>query len=164
MRTLARFLERVGQIMSVVAIAVVAALAFPIFYDALARKAGIPTTWVFEASQYALITGVFLANAYALKHGNHFRVQLLFSVFPRLRRAFDDLALAVTLAFGAIIALGGGMLVHYSYVNGIRSASIFDIPLYIPQTMIPLGGLALVLQAAALLILRESASELTEFE
>lgn len=164
MRIFAHSLVRLCQIVSAIAIAVVAALTFPIFYDALARKAGYPTTWVFDVSQYALIAAVFLANAHALKNGNHFRVQVLLSVFPRLRRALDDLALTVTLAFGAIIAVGGGMLVHYSFVNGIRSASIFDIPLYIPQAMIPLGGLALALQATAMLILRESPAELTEFE
>jgi TRAP-type C4-dicarboxylate transport system permease small subunit len=150
--------------MSVAAIAIVAALAFPIFYDALARKAGAPTTWVFEVSQYALIAGAFLANAYALKRGNHFRVQLLQTALPGARRALDDLSLVVTMLFGAIIAFGGGMLAHYSYVNGVRSASILDIPLYIPQAMIPLGGAVLMLQAAALLLLRESPSEHTDFE
>lgn len=164
MRTLARWMERIGQVMSVAAIAIIAALAFPIFYDALARKAGVPTTWVFEVSQYALIAGAFLANAYALKHGNHFRVQVLTSALPRLRRVFDDMSLLVTLVFGAILAYGGGMLVQYSYANGVRSASILDIPSYIPQAMIPLGGVALVLQAAAMLLLRESPSELTDFE
>ena len=164
MRSFARFLERVGQVMSVVAVTIVGVLAFPIFYDALARKAGAPTTWVFEMSQYALIAGAFLANAYALKHGNHFRVQLLHSALPRLRRALDDLSLAVTLLFGVIIAYGGGVLAHYSYVNGVRSASILDIPLYVPQAMIPLGGVLLVLQAGALLLLRESPSEHTDLE
>ncbi len=164
MRNFARLLERIGQLMSVVAIAIVAVLAFPIFYDALARKAGVPTTWVFEISQYALITAVFLANAYALKRGNHFRVGILKSAFPQLHRAFDDLSLLVTLLFGLIIMYGGGMLTHYSYANGVRSASILDIPLYVPQAMIPLGGLALVLQAVALLLLRESPSELADFE
>jgi TRAP-type C4-dicarboxylate transport system permease small subunit len=164
MRTFARFLEHIGQVISVAAVAIVAVLAFPIFYDALARKAGAPTTWVFEMSQYALIAGGFLANAYALKYGNHFRVQVLHSALPRLRRALDDLSLGVTLLFGVIIAYGGGMLVHYSYVNGVRSASILDIPLYVPQAMIPLGGVVLALQAGALLLLRESPSEHTDLE
>ncbi len=164
MRALASYLERIASIMSVAAIGVVALLAFPIFYDALARKAGHPTTWVFETTQYALIAGAFLANAYALRHGNHFRVQVAFGMFPRLRRAFDDLALASALAFGAIVAFAGGMLVHYSYANDIRSATIFSVPLYLPQLMIPLGGTSLALQAAAMLILRASPSEQTEFD
>lgn len=103
MHGLARRLERIGQAMSVAAVAVIAVLAFPIFYDTLARKAGAPTTWVFEVSQYALIAGSFLANAFALRQGNHFRVQLMFSLFPRWKRLLDDLALAATLAFGLVI-------------------------------------------------------------
>lgn len=164
MRGFARWLQRIGAAMSSVAIVVIALLTFPIFYDALARKAGAPTTWVFEVSQYALITGVFLANAYALRHGNHFRVQILPSLFPQWRRAFDDLALLVTLGFGAIVVWGGWIMVEYSYVNGIRSGTLFDIALWIPQAVVPLGGAALVMQAAAMLILRESPSESTEFE
>ena len=73
MRRLARWWERLGQAMG--AAAMTAGLAFPIFYDVLARKARAPTTWVFELSQYALITGSFLANAFALKQGNHFHLQ-----------------------------------------------------------------------------------------
>ena len=164
MRGLALSMQRIGDVMSVVAIAVIAVLTFPIFYDAIARKAGAPTTWVFEVSQYALITGVFLANAYALKHGNHFRVQILPAMFPRLRRAFDDLSLAVTLLFGGVIAVGGGIMVQYSYENAIRSGTLFDIQVWIPQSVVALGGIALVLQASAMLILRESPSETTEFQ
>jgi len=163
MQTFARLLERLGQAMGFAAVVVVAVLAFPIFYDAMARKAGAPTIWVFEVSQYALITGVFLANAYALKHGNHFRVELLTGMLPRQRRHFDDLALAVTGAFGVIVTAGGAMLAHYSYVNDIHSASLLNIPMFIPQSTVPLGGLALTLQAAAMLILRESPSEATHF-
>lgn len=164
MRGFARWMQRIGEVMSSVAIVVIAMLTFPIFYDALARKAGAPTTWVFEVSQYALITGVFLANAYALKHGNHFRVQILPSMFPQWRRAFDDLSLVVTLVFGGIVVWGGGIMVRYSFENAIRSGTLFDIPLWIPQAVVPLGGFALVMQAAAMLILRESPSESTEYE
>lgn len=164
MRELARVLEGIGRGLSVAATAVTILLAFPIFYDALARKAGAPTTWVFDVSQYALITAAFLANAYALRRGNHFRVQILLSLWPRARRALDDLALLVTLAFGAVIVIAGWKLMYYSYENGIRSATIFDIPLFLPQLMIPLGGLALMLQALAMLILRESPAESVEFE
>ena len=163
MLAVARWLERLGQALGLAAIAVIALLAFPIFYDALARKVGVPTVWVFEVSQYALIAGMFLANAYALRHGNHFRVELLLTLLPRHGRRLDDQALGVTLVFGAIVAIGGGILVHYSYTNGIRSASLLNTPLYLPQSTIPLGGLALVLQAAAMLIRRESPSTAAHF-
>ncbi|TXF10968.1 TRAP transporter small permease subunit [Pelomicrobium methylotrophicum] len=164
MHALAYKIKRICKLLNGIAVLVTALLAFPIFYDALARKAGAPTTWVFEMSQYALITGSFLANASALKQGNHFRVQLMFSLFPRWKRLLDDLALAATLAFGLVVLVAGGMLTHYSFVNGIRSASIFSVPLYLPQMMVPLGGLALVLQALAMLVLRQVPAEDMEFE
>ncbi|HEX5476395.1 MAG TPA: TRAP transporter small permease [Burkholderiales bacterium] len=164
MRSIARGVQRAAALLSAVAVAIVALLPFPLFYDALARKAGAPTVWVFDVTLYALIAGAFLANAYALKHGNHFRVHILLELFPRWRRAFDDLALASVALFGFAIAYGGGLLVHYSYVNAIRSASLFDVALYLPQAVVPLGGLALALQALAMIVLREAPSELSDFE
>lgn len=163
MRHFARWLERAASLLTVVSIAAIALLAFPLFYDAIARKFGAPTIWVFDVSQYALIAGAFLANAYALARGNHFRVQILFGVFPRLRRALDDIALASVLAFGIVIAYGGGLLVHYSFANDIHSASLFDVALYIPQAAVPLGGLALAAQALAMLILRATPAESSDF-
>jgi C4-dicarboxylate transporter DctQ subunit len=164
MRIIAHRLKAISQGISYIAIAVVAILAFPIFYDALARKAGYPTIWVFEVSQYSLIAAAFLPNAVTLANGNHFRVQILVSAFPTIKHAFDRLALVSTLIFGVVIAVGGGVLVHYSFVNSVNSASLLDVPLYLPQLFILLGGVTLVLQSAAMLILRESPSENTEFE
>ncbi len=163
MQALARGMQAIGQALGVIAVAVIALLSFPIFYDALARKVGVPTTWVFEVSQYALICGAFLANAYALRHGNHFRVQILLTLFPRRRQFLDDLSLAGTLLFAVVIAVCGAMTAFDSWSYGVRSASIFNVPLYLPQAVVPLGGLALALQAAAMLILRQSPSEASEF-
>lgn len=162
MRAVAAGMQRIGAALTGIAVIVVALLTFPIFYDAWARKAGAPTTWVFEVSQYALITGAFLANAGALKHGNHFRVGILPTLFPRARRGFDDLSLVATLIFGVVIAIGSGLMVRDSFDNGIRSGTIFDIAVWIPQSVVTLGGIALVLQAAAMLILRESPAEASE--
>ncbi len=50
-----------------------------------------------------------------------------------------------------------------SWSYGVRSASIFNVPLSLPQAVVPLGGMALALQAAAMLILRQSPSEASEF-
>ena len=162
MQAVAAAAEKVGALLTTIAVVVVALLAFPIFYDACARKAGAPTTWVFEVSQYALITGAFLANAGALKQGNHFRVGILLTLFPGWRRGLDDLSLVATLIFGFVIAIGSGLMVRDSFENGIRSGTIFDIAVWIPQSVVTLGGIALVLQAAAMLILRESPAETSE--
>lgn len=149
---IARGLEKIGDLLGCVSAAIIMLLAIPVVYDAVARDVGHPTTWGFEVTLYALITGAFLANAQALKHGNHFRVRFLISLFPQAGKYLDTLAWVATLAFGAIVAVSGAMFAAYSYANDIHAPTLLATPLYIPQAMIPLGGLALTLQSAAHLL------------
>lgn len=151
-RCVARFLEKIGDLLGVAAAAIMMLLAAPVIYDAVARDLGYPTIWGFEVTLYALIAGAFLANAQALKHGNHFRVRVLLTLFPRAAKYFDWLAWVTTLVFGAVIAGAGTMFVGYSYTNDIHAPTLLGTPMWIPQSALPLGGLALVLQSLALLL------------
>jgi TRAP-type C4-dicarboxylate transport system permease small subunit len=150
--TLIRALDGIGEAMSRVAVAIVALLAFPICYDVVARAIGRPTIWVFEITLYALGAGAFLANAAALKHGTHFRITILVKLFPRWRNRFDQLALLATLAFGLVLAVSGAMFAWQSFSEGVRSATLLSIPLFIPQSELALGGIALVVQSLSMLL------------
>lgn len=145
-------LEQLGNALGHVSVAIIALLAFPVLYDVVARAAGHPTIWAFETTLYALIAGGFLANAYALKSGNHFRVKILLTLFPRYRTFFNRLSLIITFLFSVIIVVAGGMLAHYSFVNDIRSPTLLNTPQYLPELVIPLGGLALAVQSLSLLL------------
>lgn len=148
----AMILEKTGDVLGYGAAAIIMLLAIPVIYSAVARDAGHPTTWEFEYTLYALITGAFLGNAQALKHGNHFRVRVLLSSLPQARRFFDALAWLATLLFGLVITVAGYVFAAYSYTNHIRAPSLLDTPLYIPQAVIPIGGLALMTQSLAHLL------------
>ncbi len=151
-KRIAALLQTIGDVLGGVAASIVMLLAVPVIYDAVARDLGHPTTWGFEITLYALIAGAYLANAQALRYGNHFRVRVLLTLFPRAARFLDWLAWGTTLAFGAVILAAGATFVQYSYVNDIRAPTLLGTPMWIPQSALPLGGLALVLQSAALLL------------
>ena len=151
-RKLANRLEKLGDAISWVAIALTCLLPLPILYDVVARTAGQPTDWAFEYTLYALIGAGFLANAWACKHGSHFRVTTLLNQFPRGKKALDRFAYLATLAFSAVVTIAGAMLASYSFSNDIHSSSLLGTPLYIPQALIPLGAGALFLQTLALLL------------
>jgi C4-dicarboxylate transporter, DctQ subunit len=150
--TMIRVLDKMGEAMSRVAVAIVSLLAFPICYDVVARAVGHPTIWVFEITLYALGAAAFLANAAALKHGTHFRITILLKLFPRWRRRLDQLALLATLAFGLVLTASGAMFAWHSFAEGVRSATLLSIPLFIPQSELALGGFALVVQSLAMLL------------
>ncbi len=147
-----RILNWIGEMMNHIAVMVVSFLAFPICYDVVARAMGHPTIWVFEITLYALGASAFLANAAALKDGAHFRIAILSKLFPKLKKRIDQFALLVTLAFGVVLMVSGGMFTWRSFVDGVRSATLLSIPLYVPQSELVLGGLALVVQSLAMLL------------
>ncbi len=153
---IAWLLSKAGEVLGGVSALIVMLLAVPVIYDAVARDVGHPTTWGFEITLYALIAAAYLANADALKHGHHFRVRVMLTIFPRAARYLDWLAWGTTLVFGAVIAVAGAMFVLYSYANDIHAPTLLGTPLFVPQLAIPLGGAALVLQALALLLAGEA--------
>lgn len=149
---LADGLEKLGDAISWVAIALTCLLPLPILYDVVVRTAGQPTDWAFEYTLYALIGAGFLANAWACKHGSHFRVTTLLNLFPNAKKALDRFSYLAMQAFSAIVTVAGAMLASYSFSNDIHSSSLLGTPLYIPQALIPLGAGALFLQTLALLL------------
>jgi len=149
---MAGWLERLAAIVSGVAIALTCLLPLPILYDVVARTVGHPTDWAFEYTLYALIGAGFLANAWACRHGSHFRVTTLVNLFPGMKKAFDRFAYLVMLVFSALVTVAGAMLVADSFSNDIHAASLLGTPLYLPQALIPLGAGALCMQTLALLL------------
>jgi C4-dicarboxylate transporter, DctQ subunit len=146
--------------MTAVSITLMALLCLPIAYEAVARAFGAPTIWVFETTLYAFVFLGFLGNALAVQKGAHFRVTLLIDVFPQSRRVFDAIAQISTLAFAMLIIAAGSYFVWYSLSNGILSATLLEVPLWLPQLAIPLGGLGLFLQT--LVTMCEGAAESAE--
>lgn len=145
--------------LTVLSMALIAILALPITYEALMRMAGHPTLWVFQISLYFFIAAGFLANPAAMKSGAHFRVTILLTLFPRLKRYLNIFAMLMTLFFSIILIGTGLYFVYYSWSNDIVSASLFEVPMWIPQLSLPLGGLGLFMQTLVMLITGEAPSE-----
>jgi len=152
--------QAIGRAMTVVSIILMIVLCIPIAYEAIARYFGAPTIWVFETTLYALIFLGFLGNALAVGSGAHFRVTLLLELYPAARPLLDWISRVATLVFALLIMGSGGYFVWYSFTSDIRSATLLEVPLWIPQLAIPLGGLGLFLQTLVMLITGEEAREL----
>jgi TRAP-type C4-dicarboxylate transport system permease small subunit len=149
---LAAQLEAIAHAMAWVGIATIGLLPFPIAYDAVARAFGRPTIWVFETSLYAFIVAAFFANGMALATGSHFRITLMGHFWPRAKKSLDIAALLVTLAFALTLIVATAQFVIYSWDNNIRSNSLLSVPEYLPELALPIGGLALAMQAIAQLL------------
>jgi C4-dicarboxylate transporter, DctQ subunit len=147
-----RIANLIGRGMTFVSIALMIVLCIPVTYEAIVRALGLPTIWVFETTLYALIFMGFLGNALAVRSGAHFRVTLLMELMPNYRWVFNLIAHLTTLAFALLIIAGGLYFVWYSWSNMILSATMLEVPIWIPQLAIPLGGMGLFLQTLVLLV------------
>jgi C4-dicarboxylate transporter DctQ subunit len=145
-------LEAIARAMGWVGIAIVGLLPFPIAYDAVARSFGHPTLWVFETTLYGLVAAAFLSNGLALAGGAHFRITALEHLWPRAKKGLDVFALLVTLAFALTLIFASARFVAYSWDYNIRSNTLLSVPQYLPELALPIGGLALTIQALAQLL------------
>ncbi|MGH7714516.1 MAG: TRAP transporter small permease subunit [Vulcanimicrobiaceae bacterium] len=134
-------------------------LAFPIAFDALARKAGHPTAWAFDLSLYLMVAVVYLSVAGGIHSGHHFRVGLLTDRVKLLARASRYVDGISVLLFGLALAIAGANLVATSYATNIRSTTLLSVPLYIPQLLLPFAGITLCLQGIGVLLSPESEPE-----
>ncbi len=147
MTAIVRFLTAICSVLSWLSIGIMSLLAFPMIYDVIMRTAHHPTIWAFELTTYALITATFLANAYALRNGSHFRVTFLSKMWPRYKKLFDRFAYATTFLFGLVLLVAGLDYVYAAYEVDQHSATLLNIPLYYPRAVVPLGAFGLMAQA-----------------
>ncbi|WP_099867276.1 TRAP transporter small permease [Pararhizobium haloflavum] len=145
----------IGKAMTFVSIALMIVLSLPIAYEAIARSFGAPTIWVFETTLYAFVFLGFLGNVLAVQTGAHFRVTLLPDIFHETRWLFDLIAQLATLAFAALLIGAGIYFVWYQLQNEIVSATLLEVPLWIPGLAMPLGGIGLFLQTLVQMITGE---------
>lgn len=143
---LVRVFEGIGQAMTVLSVVLTILLALPIVYDAVLRALGYPTIWVFETTLYAFIFLAFLGNALAIKRGAHFRVTIFAQIFPRLKNTFDLISNISILLFSLLVISSGAYFTWYSWSNSIASSTLLEVPQWIPNLAIPLGGLGLMMQ------------------
>ncbi len=107
-----------------------------------------PIPWVDELVGYLLVGLVMLAAADALRRGEHISVDLLTDrLRPRGRRATAFAGQLAVLIAGLALVYGGWQTATFSKLLGIYSTGYLAVPIYLPQLLVPLGGLLLALAA-----------------
>ena len=67
---------------------------------------------------------------------------------PRGRAAADLVTHALLLVYCAVLIYYGGAMSLSAFLGADRSSSLVSFPLFVPYALIPLGALALALQAS----------------
>ena len=124
---------------------VLAATALSVFQRYVLGK---PLSGVDEATGFLVVAIVMAGAGSALRSGDHIRIDILIDAMgSQMRRWFDVLAYASVLLFSLLLTYTAWHSVTFSYAFEVYSAGYLELPLWIPQSAMVVGGALLTLAA-----------------
>lgn len=140
----------------VVAIGAIALAILPmiVFYDVIARYVfNAPTIWATEISIYLLQMLVFLPMGVLVSEGVHVRSTLLLDRLSSHRRqALQQFSLMMIAIFAVFMIKLGWQLTVHAWSQSQASATLLAVPLWIPNSLVPIGGVLLLVGAVGTLL------------
>lgn len=117
-----------------------------IFYEVISRAIfGLPTAWTTELSIYAIIGSCFLGSAYAVRTYAHITVDLIINnVNDFWKTVLAYLSNSLGLIFSIIFTVFGIIHVVNTYRLEVTSASLLRTPMFLPELLLPMGGILLI--------------------
>lgn len=122
----------------------IVAITLLLLAQIIGRLFGIIVPSAGDFAGYALAASTFLGLAYTFKEGGHIRVTLViqrFSPFPR--KIQEAVILTLSLALLCFLSYACVSMVYESYSYGDVSYGYIPVPLWIPQTPVAVGMVAL---------------------
>lgn len=115
------------------------------FYEVISRSFfNSPTVWATELSVYAVIGSCFLGSAFAVRTYSHITVDLLINnVNDRMKTLLAYISNGLGLLFSVIFTLYGFLHVMKTYSLQVTSSSLLRVPMYLPELVLPVGGVLL---------------------
>jgi TRAP-type mannitol/chloroaromatic compound transport system permease small subunit len=143
-----RFIDLVGRAVSWLALAVAIVMGTNVF---LRYGFSASEIWAQELEWHLLVPLTLVGMSYALRHGEHVRVDVLFASFRnRTKHAINALSSVIAMIFSALVIWLSLAFVAQSWAIGESSPNPGGIgALYLMKAMIPLGFALLFLQSLA---------------
>ncbi len=142
--------DRAGKVVSVLVFIMVFLSAFEVVARYVFNR---PTLWVWPINRQIFAVFILFGGVYALRHGAHIRIEMVYSSFPpkfkRFARAVDSLAF---LSFMGVLIWQGSWVGWNSIVSSETAGGAFPIPLYPLKSLIPLVAILFIIQELANLI------------
>lgn len=117
-----------------------------------------PTTWVLEISIYLCLSSVFLTGGYALKENSHIQVDVLTRRFSHSNQLILELISGLlTILYCSVLTWKGLEIAYHSFRMGEVSPTVLNIPVAIPRSLVPLGGLLIIVEVLRQILVKSSA-------
>lgn len=142
------FIDLVGRAISWLALAVAIVMGTNVL---LRYGFAFSEIWAQELEWHLLVPLTLVGMSYALRHGEHVRVDVLFAGFSdSTKHAIDAISAVIAMIFSALVIWLSIAFVEQSWAMGESSPNPGGIgALYLMKAMIPLGFALLFLQSLA---------------
>lgn len=146
-----RLVDRIGRLTSWLTLAIVVLMATNVLLRYLFNTGSV---WAQELEWHLLAPLILFGMSYALLHGEHVRVDVLYANFqPRKKLVVDIVSALLCIAISLIVIWLSLGYVQQSYVVSEQSADPGGLPYrWLLKALIPAGFALLALQSLALLI------------
>jgi TRAP-type mannitol/chloroaromatic compound transport system permease small subunit len=143
-----RFIDFVGRTISWLALAVALVMGANVL---LRYGFSLGWIWAQELEWHILVPLTLVGMSYALRHGEHVRVDVLYASFKdRTKDAINVLSAVIAMVFSALVIWLSIAFVEQSWSIGEGSPNPGGMPaLYVIKAMVPLGFALLFLQSLA---------------
>lgn len=143
-----RFVDWVGRCTSWLTLVLVALMSVNVV---LRYLFSIGSVWAQELEWHLLVPLVLFGSAYALRHGEHVRVDIVYGgLSPKSRNAIDLLSAVLAIAVAALFLWLSLHYVQQSYVIDEGSPDPGGLPhRYLIKSMLPVGFALFLLQGVA---------------
>ena len=130
-------ITNLGRLGCIMFLSVAVIITFEVIMRFIFRS---PTMWVTEISSLLCIVGSFLLVAYTLQEKGHTRVDFITAMLSRKSVFFLELFTSLLgLIYCGVLTWYGGKMIQSSILMGEVTQTL-QIPLWIPQIFVPIGG------------------------
>ncbi len=119
----------------------------------IARTSGMPIRWTTQFANYMMMGSILLGFSYAMLIGDHIHTDIILRLFKgRVRRWFLASFRIVGLLWAVFFCIGCWLYWYSNMKAGAVDWSSINVPLWIPQLVLSLGGTFLLMQTLATII------------
>ena len=149
-------IRKIGDVGFVIAMLIMAFLAFSITLEVVSRYLlGSSTVWVTEVSGYLVSSVLFMAIGKVYRDNGHVAMSIVVDkLTENMYMYFMILVDLFVLIFAVFVAWSTYDMAIFSFELGWTSSTTLAVPLYIPQIMMPLGSAILAMEAIRMVVLR----------
>lgn len=153
LKTYVRIIDACSWYMGIFAMYLIFAMIAILSYASIMKVFFLPANWTVEMAQFFMVAYFTLGGAFALKEGEHVRMDLLYSGFTmRGKVKMDLLTSFVLIGFLVMLQIGGVSSLIYAFQYGEKSFSSWAPIMWPIKVVMNLGIFLTLLQAVSLFI------------